>query len=64
MVGSEIGRLPPQFGDASRIANAILTCGFEFDSGKMYYNRYNSVVSYTTSVIPIFSQGRIFLVFL
>jgi hypothetical protein len=23
----------------------------------MYYNRYNSVVSYTTSVIPIFSQG-------
>ena len=57
MVGSEIGRLPPQFGDASRVANAILTCGFEFDSGRMYYNRYNSVVSYTTSVIPVFSQG-------
>jgi len=59
MVGTEIGRLPPQFGDASRVANAILTCGFEFDSGKMYYNRYNSVVSYTTSVIPVFSQGAI-----
>merc|ERR1711997_296619 len=26
-VGSDIGRLAPQFGDASKIANAILTCG-------------------------------------
>lgn len=59
MVGSEIGRLPPQFGDASRVANAILNCGYEFDSGKMYYNRYNTVVSYTTSVIPVFSQGAV-----
>merc|ERR1711874_534324 len=43
MVGSEIGRMPPQFGDASKVANAILTSGFEFDSGKMLYNKYNSV---------------------
>merc|ERR1712142_483510 len=59
MVGSEIGRLPPQFGDASKVANAILTSGFEFDSGKMLYNRYNSVVPYTTSEIPIFSLDTI-----
>jgi len=59
MVGSEIGRLPPQFGDASKIANAILTCGFEFDTGKMLYNRYNSVVSYTTTELPIFSQETV-----
>jgi len=59
MVGSEIGRMPPQFGDASKVANAILTCGFEFDSGKMLYNKYNSVVSYTTTEIPIFSQDTI-----
>merc|ERR1712112_507021 len=59
MVGSEIGRLPPQFGDASKIANAILNCGFEFDSGKLLYNKYNSVVSYTTTTIPIFSQDTI-----
>lgn len=59
MVGSEIGRLPPQFGDASKVANAVLSCGFEFDSGKMFYNRYNSVVSYTTSNIPIFSQDSV-----
>jgi len=59
MVGSEIGRLPPQFGDASKIANAILNCGFEFDSGKLLYNKYNSVVSYTTTALPIFSQETI-----
>jgi len=74
MVGSEIGRLPPQvirrliskilmclvkFGDASKIANAIMTCGFEFDSGKMLYNKYNTVVSYTTTALPLFSQETI-----
>jgi len=59
MVGSEIGRMPPQFGDASKVANAILTCGFEFDSGKMLYNKYNSVVSYTTTTIPIFSLDSV-----
>jgi len=59
MVGSEIGRLPPQFGDASKIANAIMTCGFEFDSGKMLYNKYNTVVSYTTTALPLFSQGML-----
>ena len=58
MVGSEIGRLPPQFGDAAKIANAILTCGHEFDTGKLVYNKYKTVVSYDTTVIPIFSQGK------
>lgn len=57
MVGSEIGRLPPQFGDASKIANAIMTNGFEFDTGKLYYNQFKSVVSYKTSQIPIYSNG-------
>lgn len=55
MVGTEIGRLPPQFGDASKVANAILTCGYEFDTGKMMYNKYKSVVSYTTTAIPLYS---------
>jgi len=59
LVGSEIGRLPPQFGDASKVANAILNSGFEFDSGKMFYNKYNSVVSYTTTIIPLFSQDTV-----
>jgi len=59
MVGSEIGRLPPQFGDAASVANAVLSCGYDFDQGKMLYNVYKSVVSYTTTAIPIFSQDVI-----
>jgi len=55
LVGSEIGRLPPQFGDASKVASAILSSGYEFDTGKMLYNKYKSVVSYQTTTIPVFS---------
>ena len=58
MVGSEIGRLPPTFNDAAKIANAIMTCGHDFDSGKLLYNYYKSVVSYDTTEIPIYSQGK------
>lgn len=58
-VGSEIGRLPPQFGDASKIASAILNSGFEFDSGTLYYNQYKSVVSYKTTKIPIFPVASV-----
>merc|ERR1711983_181170 len=55
-VGSEIGRLPPQFGDASKIASAIMTSGFEFDHGRLFYNQFKSVVSYKTSQISIYSD--------
>jgi len=58
-VGSEIGRLPPQFGDASKIASNIMNSGFEFDSGKMLYNQFKSVVSYKTSELPIYSNTTI-----
>merc|ERR1712020_129549 len=58
-VGSDIGRLPPQFGDASKIANAILNSGFEFDNGKLYYNKFRSVVSYKTSELPIFPVSTV-----
>merc|ERR1711884_361362 len=58
-VGSDIGRLPPQFGDAAKIASMIMTCGFEFNVGKAYYNQFKSVVSYQTSELPIFSQGAV-----
>jgi len=59
LVGSEIGRLPPQFGDAAGVANAILSCGYEFDEGNVLYNYYKSVVSYNTTAIPIFSTDVI-----
>merc|ERR1711997_1198530 len=58
-VGSEIGRLPPQFGDASKIASAILNSGFEYDSGKMLFNRFKSVVSYDTTEMPIYSMATV-----
>merc|ERR1719479_438658 len=59
MVGSEIGRLPPQFGDAAATANAILNSGADYDQGKMMYNRYKSVVSYDTTALPLFSQETV-----
>merc|ERR1711899_25583 len=58
-VGSEIGRLPPQFGDASKIASAILNSGFEYDAGKMVYNEFKSVVSYKTKELPIYSLDTV-----
>merc|ERR1712110_488412 len=59
MVGSEIGRLPPQFGDAAAVANAVLTSSHEFDQGKLLYNKYKTVVSYDTTAIPLFSQETV-----
>merc|ERR1711997_1262825 len=55
-VGSEIGRLPPQFGDASKIASAIFNSGFEFDKGHLLYNEFKSVVSYSTKELPLHSM--------
>ena len=47
-----------QFGDAAAVANAILNSGVDYDQGKMMYNKYKSVVSYDTTAIPLFSQGK------
>lgn len=35
---SEIGKRPPQFCEATFIAQEILDSGFQFDMGEMYYN--------------------------
>jgi F-type H+-transporting ATPase subunit gamma len=53
-VGSDIGRLAPQFGDAAKVANAVMQSGFEFDKIRMYFNRYRSVVSYVTTEVAIY----------
>merc|ERR1711976_674782 len=58
-VGTEIGRLPPQFGDASKIANTIMNSGYEYDTGKMFYNKFRSVVSYKTTELPLFSISTV-----
>jgi len=55
MVANEIGRLPPQFLDAAKLANEVMNCGYEFTDGKIIYNKFKSVVSYGVADIPIFS---------
>jgi len=59
MSGNEIGRQPPTFGDASKIAQAILTSGFEFDQGEIVFNRFKTVVSYKTSKMPIMTVAAV-----
>jgi len=58
-VGSEIGRLPPQFGDAAKIASMIMTCGFQFDIGKAYFNKFKSIVSYQTTELPLYTLDTV-----
>lgn len=55
MVANEVGRLPPTFLDAAKLCNAILNLGYEYTDGKIIYNKFKSVVSYSVSDIPIFS---------
>ena len=49
-VGTDIGRLAPQFADASKVASAILNSGFEFDNGTLYYNRFKLVIKFNIIV--------------
>lgn len=36
----EVGRKPPNFGDASIVATELLNSGYEFDQGSVIYNRF------------------------
>jgi len=54
-VANEVGRIPPTFLDASRIAIEVLNSGFDFGHGKIVYNKFRTVVSYNLSAVPIFS---------
>lgn len=56
---NEIGRLPPTFIDASKLADAILKSDYKFSSGEIVYNRFKSVVSYSTQTLPVFSLASI-----
>jgi len=59
LAAKEIGRKVPSFQDASKTAQAILDCGYQYEGGKIVYNRFRSVVSYATTEIPIFSINTI-----
>lgn len=52
---NEMGRLPPTFIDASKLADAILKSEYKFSSGEIVFNRFKSVVSYATQTLPVFS---------
>uniref|UniRef100_A0A915AUX7 F-ATPase gamma subunit n=1 Tax=Parascaris univalens TaxID=6257 RepID=A0A915AUX7_PARUN len=51
--GSDIGRQPPTFEDASIAAAAILNSGYKFDHGHILYNKFKTVVSYATTKMPL-----------
>jgi F-type H+-transporting ATPase subunit gamma len=59
MVANEIGRLPPTFLDAAKLANAILNLGYDFTDGKIVYNKFKSVVSYSCKELPVFSLSAV-----
>jgi len=52
---NEIGRRPPTFEDAATLAQAILNSGYKYDQGDIYFNRFKTVVSYSTQKLPVFS---------
>ncbi|KAH8271469.1 hypothetical protein KR018_012388 [Drosophila ironensis] len=59
MVANEVGRLPPTFLDASKIAHEVLQTGYDYTEGKIVYNRFKSVVSYQCTSLPIYSGSTV-----
>lgn len=47
--------MPPTFLDASKLANEISNLDYEFTEGKIFYNRFKSVVSYSIANMPVFT---------
>lgn len=56
---SEVGKKSPSFGDARAVAQEILKSGYEFKSGKIFFNIFRSVVSYKTTDMPVFSVDAV-----
>jgi len=56
---NDIGRKAPTYDDAATIAAAVLNSGYEFGSGKIYYNKFRSVVAYETMTLPVFGADAV-----
>jgi len=56
---TEVGKKAPSFADATAVAQEILSSGYEFDSGNIFFNIFKSVVSYETSALPVYSMGTV-----
>merc|ERR1712170_280758 len=55
----EIGKKVPVFGDAGIIANELLQTEYEFDHGELYFNIFKSVISFKTTILPVFTEKSI-----
>lgn len=58
-VCKNIGKTPPNFNDASFLAQQITKAGYKYDAGTLFFNVFRSVVSYTTTQMPIFTDANI-----
>lgn len=56
---NEIGKRSLVFGDASAIAQHLLSSGFEFSTAEIVYNKFKSAIAYTTSRQKILSTDAI-----
>lgn len=54
---NDVGKKVFTFTDASTIANEILTSGYEFDSGEIFYNQFKTVISYKTARHNFYSNS-------
>ncbi|KJE93308.1 ATP synthase subunit gamma [Capsaspora owczarzaki ATCC 30864] len=52
---AELGKRPPTFDEATLIAQQILASGYKFDSGKILYNHFRTVISYEQRALPLLS---------
>lgn len=59
LVASEVGRKPPTFNDAARVASEVLNSGYTYGSGKIIFNRFRSVVSYVIDSLPLFDKNAV-----
>lgn len=53
LVADDVGRLPPTFSEASLVAQELLNSGFEYTSGKVFYNHFRSAVSFEQKTLPV-----------
>ncbi|XP_025264570.1 ATP synthase subunit gamma, mitochondrial [Camponotus floridanus] len=58
-VASEVGRKPPTFNDAAKVAIEIMNSGYSFGSGRIVYNKFKSVVSYAIDDLPLFDKSAV-----
>jgi len=56
---NDFGRTAPTFDNAATVAAAIIGSGYEFGSGKIYFNKFKSVVAYNTISVPVFTSDAI-----